>query len=98
MPLGRAQSLFTGKGKVGAIQVMLAEDATEDTVVAKLNSQLPEGVRRRRPAARTEQADQNMLASEQGLKLASILSVVLAAFIILNAFFMNVSNAAASWL
>lgn len=53
---------------------------------------LPTGLTVRRPAARTRLARETLVNAEHGLGFGSALTLVLAAFIILNTFLMNVGE------
>ena len=74
------------------MHIVLKNKDDEAEVRAELNRALPPGMRVQRPAARTELADKTLIQSEQGLHLATGLSLVIALFIIFNTFLMNVSE------
>ena len=65
---------------------------TEDQVVRELSGRLPPGISVAAPATRTELARETLFSSEQGLNMAAALSLVAAAFIIVNSLFMNLSE------
>ena len=91
-------TLATGQGitgigdKIDAVHIVLKNKDDEALVQAELKRTLPPGMRVQRPAARTELADKTLIQSEQGLHLATGLSLVIALFIIFNTFLMNVSE------
>lgn len=86
------QKLMGVGPKIDATHVVLEKGVKEEAVRAELVRTLPQGMRVQRPAARTELADKTLLQSEQGLHLATALSLVIALFIIFNTFLMNVSE------
>lgn len=92
MPLRQAQSLFAARGKVDSIQLVLDASAKAETVQQALAARLPPGVAVRPPATRTRLAEETLESSEQALSLASAFSLLLATFIILNTFLMNVGE------
>lgn len=95
IPLNESQKLFGMRGKVDAIHLIFepkiaAEDrhkiqeAAANVLAADL-SIAP-------PASGSQLAEESMLSPETGLFIASTMSLVVAAFIILNTFFINVSE------
>lgn len=92
MPLRVAQSLFAGRGKIDAVQIVLREGAEEEAAQAQLAGLLPAGVRVHRPTNNTQVMQDTLLGSELGLRLTTAFALLLAAFIILNTFQMNVSE------
>ena len=65
---------------------------TENQVIRELSGRLPPGISVAAPATRTELARETLFSSEQGLNMAAGLSLVAAAFIIVNSLFMNLSE------
>lgn len=92
MPIRSAQSRFKLKGQLTSIQIVLDKSADEKEVLAALEPRLPPGVSVHRPATRSSQADEMMLSTQQGLDLARAFSLVVAMFIIMNTFLMNVGE------
>jgi len=92
MPLDKAQSYFRLKDRVSSIQVVLDPSADVDRVLADLNGRLPTGLQARKPATSTSLVEETLASSEEGLRLASAFSLLLAGFIILNTSLMNVGE------
>jgi putative ABC transport system permease protein len=92
MSLGRAQSRFRATQSVDAVSLVLKDSADEQAVRDELTQQLPTGLSVERPMTRTQMADETLLAAEQGLRLATAFSLLLAVFVITNAFSMNVGE------
>jgi putative ABC transport system permease protein len=92
MPLEQAQDLFAGQGQVDMIEVILDDSADQRKVMDDLARRLPVGLTVGPPRTRTQVVEETLTSSEQGLKLASAFSLVLAYFMILNTFLMNVSE------
>lgn len=92
LPLKQAQQLFRIPGRVDSALLVLREDVDVKKLTAELQQKLPPGVEVREPATRTKMAEETLLTAEQGLNMAGELSLVLAMFIILNTFLMNVSE------
>jgi len=92
MPLDTAQHWFRAKNEINTIDVVLEEGAPEDRVARDLSERLPSGLSVSPPSTRTEMARETLFLSEQGLSMAAALSLVAAAFIIMNSLWMNVSE------
>ncbi len=92
LPLETAQDYFRKPGYVSSTSVILAESADEKTVQAEIARQLPPGVIVRPPAFRTQLAKETLQDAEHGLSFAYQLTLVLAVFMILNTFLMNVGE------
>jgi putative ABC transport system permease protein len=92
LPLSRAQYLFKANGKVDTIQIVTDEAANVKEVAAQIAQRLPVGLTVRPPMTHTQQLEETLLASEQGLELATVFCFLLALFVILNTFLMNVSE------
>ncbi|HEX4147484.1 MAG TPA: ABC transporter permease, partial [Pirellulales bacterium] len=84
VPLSTAQKLFGRRGKVDSIQLVKQPGIGIEALLAEVNHHLPAGVLARRPATRTDFADESLAKTERGLDVAAALSVLLAVFIILN--------------
>ncbi len=94
LPLQRAQEIFDAEGELDVIQVVLKDKADLETVRAAIAKALPAslGLSVHRPGGNSRGMEETMQSSQQGLLLASVFSVLLAAFIILNTFLMNVGE------
>jgi putative ABC transport system permease protein len=92
MPLETAQYWFRAPDQVTAIQLVLQEGVQEDRVAEEAAKRLPKSLSVAPPAARTEMARETLFTSEQGLNMTATLSVVAAIFIVLNSFFMNLTE------
>jgi putative ABC transport system permease protein len=92
MPLRSVQQLFSAQGYIDLAQLFLTDKADEKAVSFAIAKLLPPGVIVRRPLARTEIADETVKSAEQGMNFCAAFSLVAAVFIILNTFFMNVSE------
>jgi putative ABC transport system permease protein len=92
LPLRAAQAVFSAKGRVDTIHLVLDEKADIDSVERGIAAMLPPGLSVRRPAARSQLAEETLLTSEEGLRLATSLSLVVSVFIILNTYLMNVGE------
>ncbi|NUQ62054.1 MAG: FtsX-like permease family protein [Pirellulales bacterium] len=92
MRLEVAQHLFGVDGELDAIQIVLRPDAGSNTVREAIARLLPVGLDVRRPAARSQLVEETLHSSNQGLRMATAFSLLLAAFIILNTFLMNVGE------
>jgi putative ABC transport system permease protein len=95
MPLDRAQARLNYRGKeafIDSIQVVVDENADVDTVERAIAGVLPEEIKVDAPAASSQLMQQTMLASEQGLWLATAFMLLMSAFIILNTFLMNLGE------
>jgi len=92
MPLEQAQDWFTDPGQVDMIEIILDDSADERTVMEALAQVLPRGLSVGPPRSRTQVVEETLASSEHGLQLASAFSLVLAYFMILNTFLMNVGE------
>lgn len=92
LSLPRAQYWFRSAGGIDTIHFVLDEGADENAVARALAAQLPPGFSVERPANRTEMAREQLFSNEQGLNMAATLSLVAAAFIVINSFFMNLTE------
>jgi putative ABC transport system permease protein len=90
--LPKAQSVFNAKDELDMIQVVLKNDQDIDKAKESIQSRLPKGLTVRKPAGGSQMVRETLLASQQGLELASAFSLLLAGFIILNTFLMNVGE------
>ena len=92
LPLPVAQRLFAQQGKISVTSLVLKESADVAAVLAALSRRLPAALVARRPPARSNLAEQTLQSIDQGLTFAYALMIVLAVFLILNTFLMNVSQ------
>jgi putative ABC transport system permease protein len=97
MTIKTAQKLFRMKDKDGviyldAIYLHVKDGVPIEKVQAEVAKLLPDGVRVEPPPSRSALADQSLMSMYQGLNLASSLSILVAAFIILNTFLMTVAQ------
>jgi len=92
LPLSQAQAIFGARGRIDLIQVVVDEKADPKQVMARVAELLPPGAVVRPPLTRTAQLEETLLSTEEGLRLATAFSLLLAAFIILNTFLMNVGE------
>src|SRR5262245_17564900 len=94
MEIKQAQAEFNSKyipkDSIDRIQIVAADDP--DKVQPRIAALLPDEVQVHRPAASTQLMRETLASSEQGLELATLFSLLMAAFIILNTFLMNVSE------
>jgi putative ABC transport system permease protein len=89
MPLQTAQSFVR---QYGRLSLVLDPSADEEKVLQDIAGRIPDDLAVRRPASRTRLARETMFSVEQGMTFSSVLMLVLAAFMILNTFLMNVNE------
>lgn len=87
-----AQELFGRTGEIDALQIVFSEHADPAEFKRELAARLPPNLRLRNPLARTELSMEEIRATETGLFFASALTLELAVVVILNTFFMNVTE------
>ncbi len=92
LPLSTAQRAFSARNEVDKIQIVLDDGVDAAAVLGRVHGQLPPGVRAAPPAAQTHLVEQTLKATQHGLLLATSFSLLLATFIILNTFLMNVTE------
>lgn len=92
MTIPTAQFLFNVRGKIDKAYLVLDEGADPQAVRREIAKALPEGLRVEPPPQRSTLSEESQYTMRQGLNLASSLSVVVAAFIIMNTFLMTVSE------
>ncbi|MDA1053533.1 MAG: FtsX-like permease family protein [Planctomycetota bacterium] len=92
MSLALAESRFKMRGTIDSVQLVLDEDADLETTQAAVAAKLPLGLSVRQPNMRSQLAEETMMATEQGLQLATAFALVIAAFIIFNTFQMTVGE------
>ena len=92
LTLHATQVLYRHRRSINVASLVLEEGAQEQAVKAEVVRRLPEGLAVRTPIARTQLARQTLTDAEQGLHLIYVLTLVLACFMILNTFLMNVQE------
>lgn len=92
LPIDTTQSYFAAKGKIDSIQIVVDDQVEPDTVRTRIAPLLPSGVYVRPPAMHTQAMQETLYSSEKGLQMTTACTLLLAAFIILNTFLMNVSE------
>jgi putative ABC transport system permease protein len=92
MSLPLVQSRFKMRGRIDMVQLVLDEGIDLDTMQATVADMLPVGLSVRQPNLQSQLAEETMLATEQGLQLATAFALVIAAFIIFNTFQMAVGE------
>jgi putative ABC transport system permease protein len=92
MPLAVAQRLFGLTNRINSIQLVLADGASPATVEAEVLKLLPDGLTVQPPASRGEMGRAGLVSTEQGLNALSVSALVAGAFVILNAFLMNLGE------
>ena len=92
IPLPEAQKYYRTRKNIDMIQLVLDPDAKTDEIRQLIEPTLPAGVQVRSPTSETQLMKETLFATEEGLKLASLFCLLLASFIILNTFFMNISE------
>ncbi len=92
MSLGLAQSRFKMRGTIDSVQLVVEDGADVDATQAIVAATLPVGLSVRQPNQRSQLAEETMMATEQGLQLATAFALVIAAFIIFNTFQMAVGE------
>ena len=92
LPLPVVQRLFRRPHEINTASLVLNDSADPAQVLATLARHLPAGIRAQTPAARTQLASETLQSTEQGLNFAYGLILMLAIFMILNTFLMNVSE------
>lgn len=90
--LATARRVLGFGDRLNGVQVVLDDGAREDDVAAALTARVGPGLRVQRPAARALLADATLRSAEQGLAAVSLMSLVAAVFVILNAFAMNLAE------
>jgi len=94
IPLESAKAQFNGRlmAKDSIDKIQLVTDGNVDAIQQRIAAVLPKEVEVHKPAASTQLMQDTLMASEQGLTLTTVFSLLMAAFIILNTFLMNVSE------
>lgn len=92
VPLEGLQEAFGAPGQVDMVQIVLRDSADAEGLLPQIAARLPAGVRAARPARQTHLIEEMLTSTDQGLYLAMAFSLLLAMFIILNTFLMNVTE------
>ena len=97
IPIEKAQSWFLGKGpdggrQVSSIQIVTAEGADPKAIRKTLVSALPPSLDVRSSGGSSDVLRETLFSTEQGLRLTTGFTLLLAGFIILNTFLMNVGE------
>jgi putative ABC transport system permease protein len=92
MPLTTAQRLFALRGQLNSVQLVLNDKSAAPAVEVDVRKILPPGLNVQSPGARGELGRESMASTEQGLASLSVSSLVAGAFVILNAFLMNLGE------
>ncbi len=92
MSLPLAESRFKMRGTIDSVQLVLDDGVDVEATQAVVAAKLPVGLSVRQPNMRSQLAEETMMATEQGLQLATAFALVIAAFIIFNTFQMAVGE------
>jgi putative ABC transport system permease protein len=95
LPIDRAQNHFNSKSQaeqIDKIQIVTAPEIDPVEVQTRVAAILPEGLQVHRPSSNTQLMKETLLASEIGLWQMTLYSLLMAAFVILNTFLMNVTE------
>lgn len=95
VPLEDADRMFNRtdfRGTISSVQIVTPEKADVDKIAAAIKEVLPEGLTVRPPTAGGGMMKKTLMSTEQSLFVSTVFSFVLAVFIILNTFFMNVGE------
>ncbi len=92
MRLPAAQRLLGLTGRINSLQLVLEDGAARSQVEADVARRLPTGLIVQTPGTRGELGRTGMVSTEQGLSTLSASSLVAGAFVILNAFLMNLGE------
>ena len=92
LPLKLAQNLFGKTRQINAASIVLDETANEAAVKAEIARRLPPGLTVRSPVARAQIGEEAIRDLDNGLTFAYMLTLMLAAIVILNTFLMNVGE------
>jgi len=90
--LETAQRLFAMEGRVTGLQIVLRDAANADAVAARIRDMLPTGLSLQRTTGREALVDETLHATEKGLSVLSVVSLVAGAVVILNSFLMSLGE------
>src|SRR5262249_11161820 len=86
------QRLFELSGQITNLQIVVQDGADLREVEGEIRNQLPSGLTVQAPASRGELAQHSLLSTELALGCLSLIALVAGAFVILNAFLMNLGE------
>ncbi len=92
MQLNNAQYYFKAPRQADSAQIVLADNANENTVREAIAKLLPAGVSVGSPAARSAMAEETSLSTQRGMEMARSFSLLVAVFIIANTFLINITQ------
>lgn len=92
MPLATAQRIFALGKRINAVHLVLDEGIDPQRMAADLRDRLPAGLMVQSPMHRGAMAQEILLMTQQGFGSLSVVSLVAGAFVIVNAFLMNVGE------
>jgi len=92
VPFPVAQKWFKSEKRCDLVQIILKGEQSVDDIQSKIEAMLPDGLQVRQPVLRNELGREASIAADQGLRLASAFSLIIAVFIIYNTFQMNVGE------
>jgi len=92
VPFPVAQRWFRAEKRSDLVQVIIDDEQSAETIREKIAAILPQGLQVREPVLRNEFGREASIATDQGLRLASAFSLMIAVFIIYNTFQMNVGE------
>ena len=90
--LEQAQDVFRAGNYYDTIFLVLSPDVSAEEMQKRLTQVLPEGLAASPPTSRTDVGRETLVTFEQGLALTGNMSLIAAAFIVLNGFFMNLTE------
>jgi putative ABC transport system permease protein len=92
VPMPTAQRWFRSGNKIDSLQIIPKPNTDLAQLERDLARELPEGVHIRKPQIRSQMADETTFSTQQGLRLATGFSLIIAVFIIYNTFLMSVGE------
>ena len=92
LPIQSAQRWSRAQRRLDVIQIIADEKIDKKDLAEQIQRALPEGLKVKAPALQSELGQESTATMEQGLKLASAFSLMIAVFIIYNTFQMNVGE------
>ncbi len=92
MRLARAQRLFDLRDRINAVHLVLREGVDSNRLTSDLHGLLPVGLTVQPPSSRGSVGQDVLFLTQQGLGSLSVVSLVAGAFVILNAFLMNLGE------
>jgi putative ABC transport system permease protein len=90
--LGAAQRLLNLPGRINSLRLVLANGAQVEQVRRRVASRLPAGLSAQAPGRQAELAHSTLRATEQGLAGLGVLALIMAAFVTLNTFLLNLGE------